>query len=105
MVLGVDDRISCDGSPSIGAIVPLAFSSVEPNVDVVVNLIMVEVNMCNIGIINQTSHSGGVHCVWLIRHCPSDIIINWFHPCVLPEGSSEPYKQDVVVSIPDDGTR
>ena len=88
----MEDRISCDSSPSIGTIFPLPFAGVKPNVDIVVESVAVEVNMCNFSILNQTTHSGSVHCIWLIGHCPSNIVIGWWNFCILPEASSEPHE-------------
>ena len=100
----MDDRISCDGSPSIRAIFPLSFSGVKPNIDAIVKLVVVEVNMGNFSILNQTTHGGSVHRIWLVRHCPSNEVIHWQNVCVLPEASSEPHEEGVIVSILYDAT-
>lgn len=88
----MDDRISGDGSPSIRAIVPLPFSSVKPDIDTIVKLVVVEVNMGNLSILNQTTHGGSVHRIWLVRHCPSNRVIGRENICVFPEASSKPHK-------------
>jgi hypothetical protein len=92
MVLGMHNRISCDGGPPIGAIFPLSFSCVKPNIDIIVESVAVEVNMRNFSILDQISHGGGVHCIWFIGHCPSNVVIGWRNFCIPPEASSEPYE-------------
>ena len=104
-VFWVEDWISSDSSPFVRAVPPLSSSDIQPDVHTVIESIVVEVNIRHVGILDQISNIRSVHCISVIRDCPSYVVVIWVDSPVPSKGSSEPNKENVIVGILNGGAR
>lgn len=100
----MENWIGSDSSPFVWAVLPLPSSSIEPDIDMIIESITMKVYVCNVGIQNQITNINSIHGTRMVGDCPSNVIVSRIYSLIFPEGPSEPLEEDVAFIISNGST-